>query len=115
MRRPFRESVDPFGSAAPPALLTGSLAFGGLLIWWLVQLAQLHAGLSGIPTTDLPPTLLHGPAMIYLGLAPFIFGFLLTVFPRWIGLPDLALRQLPLSVSCFLLVLCSSLSPWHWA
>ena len=58
--------------AAPHRLpfLTGSLAFGGLLMWWLAQLAQLYAGLSGVPTTDLPPTLLHGPAMIYLGLAP---------------------------------------------
>ncbi|MFA6220497.1 MAG: NnrS family protein [Erythrobacter sp.] len=81
--------------AAPHRLpfLTGSLAFGGLLIWWLMQQAQLHAGLTGIPTTILPSTLLHGPAMIYLGLSPFIFGFLFTVFPRWIGLPDLAARQ----------------------
>jgi uncharacterized protein involved in response to NO len=83
--------------------LTGSLAFGGLLMWWLTHMAQLYAGLSGIPTTDLPPALLHGPAMIYLGLAPFIFGFLLTVFPRWIGLPDLALRQFA-SVGVLLLV-----------
>src|SRR3546814_6222793 len=30
--------------------------------------------------------------MLYSGLAPFIFGFLLTVFPRWIGLPDLAAK-----------------------
>ncbi|GAA4772389.1 MAG: NnrS family protein [Sphingomonadaceae bacterium] len=91
--------------AAPHRLpfLTGSLAFGGLLMWWLAQLAQLYAGLSGVPTTDLPPTLLHGPAMIYLGLAPFIFGFLLTVFPRWIGLPDLALRQFA-SVGVLLLI-----------
>ena len=91
--------------AAPHRLpfLTGSLAFGGLLMWWLAQLAQLYAGLSGFPATDLPPTLLHGPAMIYLGLAPFIFGFLLTVFPRWIGLPDLALRQFA-SVGVLLLV-----------
>ena len=87
--------------AAPHRMpfLTGSLAFGGLLMWWLTHMVQLHAGLSGIPTTDMPPGLLHGPAMIYLGLAPFIFGFLLTVFPRWIGLPDLALRQFaPVSV-----------------
>ncbi|WP_341711062.1 NnrS family protein [Erythrobacter sp.] len=87
--------------AAPHRIpfLTGSLAFGGLLLWWLAQLAALHSGLSGIPATDMPPTLLHGPSMIYLGLAPFIFGFLLTVFPRWIGLPDLALREfVPVSV-----------------
>lgn len=73
--------------------LTGSFGFGGLLVWWLAQLAQLHAGLPGVPTPDLTPALLQGPAMIYLGFNPFIFGFLLTVFPRWIGLPDLTARQ----------------------
>lgn len=98
--------------AAPHRLLflTGSLGFAGLLLWWSMHQAQLHAGLTGIPGTILPATLLHGPAMIYLGLSPFIFGFLLTVFPRWIGLPDLKPRQfapasIPLLVGAMLVLL----------
>ena len=33
---------------------------------------------------------MHAIVMQYQVLAPFIFGFLLTVFPRWMGLPALA-------------------------
>ncbi len=43
--------------------------------------------------TELPGTLLHGPTMIYAALAPFIFGFLLTVFPRWMSQEDLTASQ----------------------
>src|SRR3990167_4562852 len=81
--------------AAPHRMpfLAGSIGLGGLACWWLVQLLALEHGGPALPQGDLPPALLHGPTMQYSGLAPFIFGFLLTVFPRWIGLPDLAARR----------------------
>ena len=75
--------------AAPHRLpfLTGSVNLLVLAAWWLWQLAALHAGVTALPQGDLPPVLLHGPAMLFLIFPPFAFGFLLTVFPRWMGLP----------------------------
>ena len=81
--------------AAPHRLpfLTGSVNLLVLAAWWLWQLAALHAGGTALPQGDLPPVLLHGPAMLFLILPPFAFGFLLTVFPRWMGFPDLNARD----------------------
>ncbi len=81
--------------AAPHRLpfLTGSVNLLVLAAWWLWQLAALHAGVTALPQGDLPPVLLHGPAMLFLIFPPFAFGFLLTVFPRWMGFPDLNARD----------------------
>jgi uncharacterized protein involved in response to NO len=81
--------------AAPHRLpfLTGSVNLLVLAAWWLWQLAALHAGGTALPQGDLPPALLHGPAMLFLIFPPFAFGFLLTVFPRWMGFPDLNARD----------------------
>lgn len=73
--------------------LAGTVGLCGLALWWLVQLYALHGGGPVPPQTQLPPALLHGPAMIYAGFAPFVFGFLLTVFPRWMGQGDLPPKQ----------------------
>ena len=81
--------------AAPHRLgfLAGSLNLAGLAAWWLVQLAGLHFDTPLPPAGTLPPSLLHGPAMLFLVFPPFVFGFLLTVFPRWMGYPDLEAHQ----------------------
>ena len=81
--------------AAPHRLpfLTGSANLVLLALWWLARLLQLHLGWPALPQGALPPALYHAPAMLFLGFAPFIFGFLMTVFPRWMGFPDLAARQ----------------------
>src|SRR6478752_780616 len=45
---------------------------------------------------------LHATVMQYQVLASFVFGFLLTVFPRWMGLPDLPrARYLPVGIGVF--------------
>ena len=75
------------------AFLVGTLNVIALALWWLAQMAGLHLIPLNLPSGNLPPTLLHGPAMLYLLLPPFIFGFLMTVFPRWMGYPDLAAGQ----------------------
>jgi uncharacterized protein involved in response to NO len=75
------------------AFLTGSLGLLSVAGWWLVSLAGMQSSLIALDPGALPAGLLHGPVMIFLGYSPFIFGFLLTVFPRWMGLPDLTPRQ----------------------
>lgn len=80
--------------AAPHRLLflTGIVQLAATMLWWTVALAGLHFGTVAPPTEDIPASLLHAPILIYLVLPPLFFGFLLTVFPRWMGYPDLEQR-----------------------
>nr|WP_137677617.1 NnrS family protein [Parerythrobacter lutipelagi] len=101
--------------AAPHRLpfLGGAIGIGGLASWWLIQVLGLYGDGPLPPQTELPASLLHGPAMIYLGLAPFIFGFLLTVFPRWMSLPDLSAKQVgPAACALFAGVVTAQLGLW---
>lgn len=75
------------------AFLVGFVNLAILAAWWLWQVAALHAGALALPQSDLPPVLLHGHAMLFLIFPPFVFGFLLTVFPRWMSYPDLGQNQ----------------------
>jgi uncharacterized protein involved in response to NO len=59
------------------------------MLWWALWLASVRFGLWTMPPLSIPPGWLHAFLMQYLVLPSFIFGFLLTVFPRWMGLPDL--------------------------
>lgn len=81
--------------AAPHRLpfLVGVTNLVGLAAWWFMRLTELYFGLAILPQTSLPASLLHGPVMLFLIFPPFIFGFLLTVFPRWMGYPDLPARR----------------------
>jgi uncharacterized protein involved in response to NO len=54
--------------------------------WWTLVLAARMAGLA-IMEPARPALLLHGAVMLFLVLPPFMFGFLLTVFPRWMPAP----------------------------
>ncbi|MVZ97197.1 NnrS family protein [Sphingorhabdus sp. IMCC26285] len=80
--------------AAPHRLLflTGIVQLAATMLWWTVALAGIHFGTVALPTEDIPASLLHAPILIYLVLPPLFFGFLLTVFPRWMGYPDLERR-----------------------
>jgi uncharacterized protein involved in response to NO len=75
------------------AFLTGSTGLLMVAAWWLAQLAAQYLGRPALPQGELAPALLHPPAMIFFALGPFVFGFLLTVFPRWMGQADLTPRQ----------------------
>jgi len=59
------------------------------MLWWALWLASVRWGLWTMPQLAIPPGWLHAFLMQYLVLPSFVFGFLLTVFPRWMGLPDL--------------------------
>lgn len=82
--------AQPILFAAPHRLpfLTGAAGLIAVAAWWAAQLAGLHA-----PAGNLPLRLLHAPVMLLIVYPAFIFGFLLTVFPRWMGQSDLTPRQ----------------------
>lgn len=60
------------------------------MLWWAAWLlAARWPDLFPMPQPPVPAGWLHAFVMQYLVLPSFIFGFLLTVFPRWMGLPAL--------------------------
>ncbi len=59
------------------------------MLWWALWLAATRWGGWSMPELPLPGGWLHAFLMQYLVLPSFIFGFLLTVFPRWMGLPEI--------------------------
>ena len=78
---------------------------GNLLLamaWWAMWLADARWQLFGLRQPVPYAGWLHAFVMQYQVLPSFIFGFLLTVFPRWMGLPDLERwRYLPVGLGIF--------------
>lgn len=121
MTVPVRESKEAeraslqLLAAAPHRLLflVGAANVLLAMLWWTLQLLDTQTGWLGLPSTRVPSGWLHAYLMLYQVLPPFFFGFLLTVFPRWMTLPALGRRAyLPVGVGLFggqLLVLCSLL------
>lgn len=74
-------------TAAPHRVmfLSGALQTIAVMLWWLVDMVTRY-GVAGHPIAW---SILPGAAHIYLmvfGLFPsFIFGFIMTTFPRWMG------------------------------
>ena len=66
--------------------------------WWALELTWIRFSFAGWPQPTVPPGWGHATLMQY-GLFPtFMFGFLLTVFPRWLGRPALTrMRYLPVA------------------
>ena len=79
-------------AAAPQRLLFLIGAFNVLaaMAWWTVALIDARWQVFGLPPTPVLAGWMHAFIMQYQVLPPFIFGFLLTVFPKWMGLPDLS-------------------------
>lgn len=59
------------------------------MLWWALWLVSARWGAWTMPELPVPAGWLHAFLMQYLVLPSFVFGFLLTVFPRWMGLPEL--------------------------
>lgn len=81
--------------AAPHRLtfLSGSLGLAAIALWWSVRLGAIHLGWPEPDLGNLPTSLLHAPVLLLQVYPAFIFGFLLTVFPRWMGQQDLGPAQ----------------------
>lgn len=77
---------------APHRVLFMAGALQGVLTmaWWLFDLGGRVGGAYALPDWPLPPSWVHAVLMIY-GLFPFfMFGFLMTAGPRWVGAPAVA-------------------------
>lgn len=74
-------------AAAPHRLLFFVGATNVLLamMWWAVWLVDARWHLFGLGQPAVPAGWLHAILMQYQVLPCFIFGFLLTVFPRWMN------------------------------
>ena len=91
-------------TAAPHRVMFfgGALQALAVMLWWLVELASRY-GIIGHPMTwPIMPSAAHAYLMIYCLFPFFMFGFLMTVFPRWMGGPELPPRHY---VPAFLLLM----------
>ncbi len=75
-------------SAAPHRLLffIGAANVLAAMAWWTLWLMNPAA----LPAGSVPAGWMHAFILQYQVLPSFFFGFLITVFPRWMGLPELS-------------------------
>src|SRR5690606_18977203 len=93
-----RNPHNDTGAGLSPALLAQAphrlLFFVGAsnvllaMAWWLLWLLDARWQAIGLPQEPYWGGWMHAFVMQYQLLPPFMFGFLLTVFPRWTGLPE---------------------------
>jgi uncharacterized protein involved in response to NO len=104
-------------SVAPHRLLffVGASNLLLAMLWWALWLVAQRWPLLAMPQPVLFAGWLHAWVMQYQMLPSFIFGFLLTVFPRWMGLPDLPRwRYAPVGLGLFGGQLASLLGAFGW-
>ena len=72
------------------------------MLWWAAWLASSRWPQLAMPQPTVYAGWLHAFVMQYQMLASFIFGFLLTVFPRWMGLREFERwRYVPVGLGIF--------------
>jgi uncharacterized protein involved in response to NO len=97
----FPEGAARVLAAAPHRLLflVGATNVLAAMIWWAMWLVASRWQLLELTQPPIPAGWMHAIVMQYHVLPPFIFGFLLTVFPRWLSLAPLKpQRFLPVAV-----------------
>jgi uncharacterized protein involved in response to NO len=74
-------------SAAPHRLFffSGAIQLILPILFWLIELSGRYTDLISPLETVIPSTWAHGFIMIYGIFIFFIYGFLMTVFPRWMN------------------------------
>jgi uncharacterized protein involved in response to NO len=78
------------------------------MTWWALWLVDARWHVIGMPQPVVPAGWLHAIIMQYQVLPAFMFGFLLTVFPRWMYLPALTrAHYVPVGVGLLAGQLCS--------
>lgn len=111
-------NLSPRLLANAPHRLLFFIGAGNVLLamgWWALWLIDARWHVVGLPQPQVYGGWLHAIVMQYQVLAPFMFGFLLTVFPRWMGLTELSRRHyVPVGLGLFggqLLTLLGALGP----
>jgi uncharacterized protein involved in response to NO len=97
-------------AAAPHRLLFFVGASNVLLAmtWWALWLVDARWQVFGLSQPVVPAGWLHAMIMQYQVLPAFMFGFLLTVFPRWMSLPALTrAHYVPVGIGLFAGQLCT--------
>src|SRR5690606_13228420 len=90
-------------SSAPHRLMffAGAVAVLLSMAWWACVLASWYFG-TAFPAAPVPAGWAHAVFTQYGMLPLFMFGFLLTVFPRWLGQPALTRQHyVPVFVGVF--------------
>lgn len=88
---------------APHRLMffAGATAVLTSMLWWTCVLASGYVG-HAFPAAPVPAGWAHAVLTQYGMLPMFMFGFLLTVFPRWMGQPALSRRAyVPVFIGVF--------------
>jgi len=77
-------------SAAPHRLmfLGGVVQMLVAVAWWGIELTGRYTGAWGTTTAAVPATWVHAYLMLYTLFPFFIFGFLMTTYPRWMAGPE---------------------------
>jgi len=106
--------------ANAPHRLLFFIGAGNVLLamaWWTLWLADMRWHAIGLRQPAVYGGWIHAIVMQYQVLAPFMFGFLLTVFPRWMGLGELSRwHYVPVGIGLFggqLLTLAGAFGPPH--
>jgi uncharacterized protein involved in response to NO len=86
------------------------------MAWWTAWLASTRWRWFPMPQPDPYAGWLHAFVMQYQVLPSFFFGFLLTTFPRWMGLPEFGRwRYLPVGIGMFGGQMATLLGAFGWA
>ena len=95
-------------TAAPHRMMMfgGTLQLVLAMLYWTAALAARHSGYDLALETILPGKWLHGYLMLYGVFPYFIFGFLMTTYPRWMTGP---LVERPRYIAAFLCLASGSL------
>ncbi|MHB8311228.1 MAG: NnrS family protein [Metallibacterium sp.] len=89
--RGISPSMAQILAAAPHRMMffAGATAVLLSMLWWTLALAAGTWSWAHWPQAPIPTIWAHAMLAQYGMLGPFIFGFTLTVFPRWSGQPEL--------------------------
>lgn len=111
-------SLSPRLLGAAPHRLMFFIGASNLMLamaWWALWLATARWQVLPMPQSAPHAGWLHAFIMQYQMLPSFMFGFLLTVFPRWMGLPDFERwRYLPVGLGIFGGQLATLLGAFGW-